>query len=123
MTRVSIGAASEFSGGKAKAVDVNGTSIVVVQVGDGYCAVKNKCSHLPLPLAGGKVEGDTIQCPFHGSQYNLCTGENVDWVRGIGGIKLPGWSRKLIAMGKKPDGVATYTVTEEDGTLYVEVSE
>ena len=33
-----------------------------------------KCSHLGGPLSEGKIEGTNIQCPWHGSQFDLATG-------------------------------------------------
>ena len=63
--------------------------IVLVHAENEYFALVNKCPHLGLPLTGSKVQGKTITCPFHNSEFDLCTGENIDWVRGIAGIRLP----------------------------------
>jgi len=119
--RVLVGKATDFLDGKLKAVDVNGTSIVIARTGAGLCALRNQCSHLPLPIAGGKLEGDTLTCPWHNSSFDVCTGENRDWVKGVAGITMPGWSRKLIAFGKQPKGIQAYTVIEEDGQVFVEI--
>jgi len=119
--RVPIGKAADFVEGKLKTVNANGLFVVVARTGDGFCAAQGRCSHMPLPLNGGKVEGDVITCPWHNSQYNLCTGENLDWVVGVAGVKLPAWSRRLLAMGKKPQPLKTYTVIEDNGELFVEL--
>ena len=119
--RVRIGATAEIAPGQMKSFQVEGQSILVAKLAQGYCAVANRCSHLPLPLTGGKLEGETITCPWHGSSFNLCSGENLDWVRGVASLTLPNWSRRVIALGKKPQGLQTYTVIEEDGQLYVEL--
>lgn len=116
--RVSIGKAADFS--DKKTVKFNGQEIVVARVGDGYCAVLNKCPHLNLPLAGGKVENGTITCPFHNSKFDMCTGENKDWVTGAMGFKMPGWAGKIIAMGKEPTPVKAFNVVEENGELFIE---
>jgi nitrite reductase/ring-hydroxylating ferredoxin subunit len=101
MSAVLICKLSEFPDESARVVNADGKSIVVARLGDEFCAVANKCAHLGLPLTAGKVNGRTITCPFHGSQYDMCSGENLDWVRGVGGIKLPEWSRRILAMGKQ----------------------
>jgi len=119
--RVLIGASEEFPAGELKTVKVENQSIVVARVTSGVCAVKNRCSHMPLPLSGGKLQGDNIICPWHNSEFEMCSGENKDWVRGLAGITLPDWSRSLISFGKKPQSLNTYTVIEEDGKVYVEL--
>jgi nitrite reductase/ring-hydroxylating ferredoxin subunit len=39
------------------------------------CAIAATCSHLGGPLHEGKRDGDTVVCPWHGSRFDLCTGE------------------------------------------------
>lgn len=119
--RVFLTKISEFNAKDRAVFNVEGHSILVVRTPDGLRAVSNKCPHLGLPLAGGKVEGDTITCPFHNSQFRLSTGENLDWVRGLAGIPLPAWSRRLLLMGKQPAPLATYSVVVEGEDVFVEV--
>jgi nitrite reductase/ring-hydroxylating ferredoxin subunit len=119
--RVLIGMAADVPAGGLKAFDADGRSVVVARVGEGYCAVVNKCPHMGLPVAGGKLEGDAIVCPWHNSKFELCTGKNLDWVPGVVGVKLPDWSRKIVALGKEPHPIQSFTVTEEDGRLFVDM--
>ncbi|MFW5690854.1 MAG: Rieske (2Fe-2S) protein [Chloroflexota bacterium] len=121
MTRVMIGTIEDFPQGELKAVKAGNVALVIAHTENGLCAVPNRCSHMPLPLAGGKLEGSTLTCPWHNSEFNVCTGENLDWVRGLAGVKLPNWSRRLIALGRKPQNLQTYPITQEDGQLFVEV--
>jgi nitrite reductase/ring-hydroxylating ferredoxin subunit len=116
-----VGQAGDISAGGMKVFQVNGKSILVAHAGGGFYAVENRCPHLGLPLSGGKLEGANIVCPFHGSRFDLHTGENMDWVLGIGGVKLPDWSRKLLMMGKKPAPVNIFRVSVEDNQLFVEM--
>ena len=121
--RIEIGLAADIATGQLKKVEVAHTNMVVARVGNGFCAVANKCPHLGLPLAGGKLDAErgTITCPFHNSRFDLCTGANLDWATGIVGIHMPKWSQKLIALGKLPAPVEAYEIIEEDGKLYVEL--
>jgi len=119
--QVLLGKVSDFPDEGAQVVVAEGISMVVARVGQEFCAVLNKCPHLGLPLTANKVEGRTITCPFHGSQFDMCSGENLDWVRGVGGVKLPEWSRRIIAMGKQPSPVKTYPVTVEGDQVFVEL--
>ncbi len=119
--RVMIGSAADVPANGLKTFDAEGRSIVVARVGNGYCAVINKCPHLGLPMAGGKVENGTITCPFHNSRFDMCTGKNLDWVQGVVGVKLPAWSRQIIALGKEPTPIQSFQVTEEDGKLFIDL--
>lgn len=119
--RVMIGNAADVPANGVKTFDAEGKSIVVARVGDGYCAVINKCPHLGLPMAGGKVENGVITCPFHNSRFDMCTGKNLDWVQGVVGVKLPEWSRRIIALGKEPAPIQSFKVIEQDGKLFVEL--
>jgi len=119
--RVMLGSASDVPANGTKVFNAEDTSLVVAKVGDGYCAVINKCPHIALPMAGGKVENGVITCPFHGSRFDMCTGKNLDWVQGVAGLKLPEWSRRIIALGKEPTPIQTFKVVEEAGNLYVEL--
>jgi nitrite reductase/ring-hydroxylating ferredoxin subunit/uncharacterized membrane protein len=50
------------------------TSLVIVRRGDVVYALKETCSHAGGPLAEGKLESDTIVCPWHGSAFRLSNG-------------------------------------------------
>jgi uncharacterized protein YbjT (DUF2867 family)/nitrite reductase/ring-hydroxylating ferredoxin subunit len=47
----------------------------VFNVAGSLCATQAKCTHRQGPLNEGKLEGSTVTCPLHGSQFNVCTGE------------------------------------------------
>ncbi len=119
--RIFLTTLADFSDKGRQVFSVEGASVLVVRVGEQFRAVSNKCPHLGLPLANGKVEGETIACPFHGSKFDLQTGENLDWVTGFAGIKIPEWSRRLLEMGKQPAALHTFPVLVEDGKLFVEL--
>lgn len=121
--RYKVGTVEELSDGDLHAVDAGGTSVVVGLAPDGLCAAHNRCPHMGLSLTrgpGGKRFDDgVIVCPWHNSRFNLATGENKDWAPGFAGIDMPKWSRKMIALGRKPAPLTTYEVSVEDGDVYV----
>lgn len=47
----------------------------VFNVGGTFCATQEKCTHRQGPLSNGKLDGSKVTCPWHGSQFNVCTGE------------------------------------------------
>lgn len=58
-----------------KAVEVSGEKICVVNVGGKYYAIGNVCTHVGGPLAEGTLEGYEVECPWHGSKFDVRTGE------------------------------------------------
>jgi nitrite reductase/ring-hydroxylating ferredoxin subunit len=59
------------------AYDVNGNRIAIAKVGDAFYAFGDTCTHLGCSLAEGQLEGTTVTCPCHGSEFNVTTGEVV----------------------------------------------
>jgi nitrite reductase/ring-hydroxylating ferredoxin subunit len=49
--------------------------VCLVNVDGEVLAVHDVCTHALESLSGGWVEGDTIECPRHGAQFSLRTGE------------------------------------------------
>ena len=48
--------------------------VAVFNVGGRLCATQSKCTHRQGPLSEGKLEGSTVTCPWHGSQFDVSTG-------------------------------------------------
>ena len=46
----------------------------VFNVDGTFCATQARCTHRQGPLSEGKLEGSTVTCPWHGAQFNVCTG-------------------------------------------------
>jgi nitrite reductase/ring-hydroxylating ferredoxin subunit/uncharacterized membrane protein len=68
---------AELNGGKLVGVELEGESVVVSRSEESgeVCAIAATCSHLGGPLDEGEREGDTVICPWHGSRFDLCSGE------------------------------------------------
>jgi nitrite reductase/ring-hydroxylating ferredoxin subunit len=55
-----------------------------------YFAVGRKCRHLRADLAGGSIDADgCLECPWHGSKYDVSTGRMVRGPQGIF-ARIPG---------------------------------
>ena len=119
MNRVKLADSADVREGAVHVAKADGRSLILSRVGGKVCALENKCPHFGLPLAKGKVTNGTIRCPFHGSVFDLCSGENLDWVKSVGGLQLPEWSRGLVALGKKPTAAHSIAVSEENGAVYL----
>jgi 3-phenylpropionate/trans-cinnamate dioxygenase ferredoxin subunit len=66
----------ELASGQAKRFDVAGHRIALVRTEDEFYAVDDRCSHEDYSLAEGEVwvEEREIECPRHGSTFDLHTG-------------------------------------------------
>ena len=53
---------------------IDGRRIVLGRTEDGYVAFDDHCTHRGGSLAGGALMCGTVQCPWHGSQFDTTTG-------------------------------------------------
>jgi len=68
---------NELEPGRARRFDVAGHRIALVRIGDVFHAVDDECSHEDYSLSEGEVwaEECQIECPRHGSTFDLVSGE------------------------------------------------
>jgi 3-phenylpropionate/trans-cinnamate dioxygenase ferredoxin subunit len=66
----------ELPPGASRIVEVNGRKIGVFNAGEKMYAIDDRCSHDDGPLAEGPFdpERQTVECPRHGSLFDLETG-------------------------------------------------
>jgi 3-phenylpropionate/trans-cinnamate dioxygenase ferredoxin component len=103
--QIDVCAANELPSGEMKLVDgPDGAKIGVFNCGGTLYAIEDRCSHDDGPLAEGPFDADTctVECPRHGSLFDLTSGRPKT---------LPAYQP-----------VATYPVTIEDATVKLEVS-
>ncbi|MFC1917559.1 Rieske (2Fe-2S) protein [Chloroflexota bacterium] len=98
----------DLSEGTMKKYQVQGKEILIARVEGKYYAAQNKCPHFGGDLSKGKLEGTTVTCPRHGSQFNVTDGSVVRWLKGTGLISIIGKTLKspqrLITYNTKIDG-------------------
>ncbi len=122
---VRVGSLSDFPDGGMTGVESDGHRLIVARKGNEVHVVRNRCPHLGFSLTRGpggvRYEDGVVQCPWHNSRFNICTGENLDWVTGFAGRRVPNWSQSMIRLGRKPRGLDTLPATVRDGQVYVTV--
>jgi nitrite reductase/ring-hydroxylating ferredoxin subunit len=65
--------------GSATVVDVKGIEVALINSGGEYYAIGNECTHAGGSLGEGDlVEENQIECPLHGSVFDVTTGEVVN---------------------------------------------
>ncbi len=102
MTWVKVAELGRLPEGEGVLVDVEGDAVALFRIGDSVYAVADLCSHAEASLSEGEVFDTTVECPRHGSEFDLVTGEPAS---------LP---------ATKP--VAVYRTDVRDGDVYIEGS-
>jgi 3-phenylpropionate/trans-cinnamate dioxygenase ferredoxin subunit len=77
MALVRVAATGDIPEGEARGFTVDGREVAVVNVGGGeFRVLADICSHAHAHLSEGEVDVDfeTIECPKHGSTFDLETG-------------------------------------------------
>ena len=65
----------ELSKGQMRAITVAARPLAIYNVDGQFYATDNWCSHAAAALTDGWLEGDRVECPLHGAQFNVRTGE------------------------------------------------
>ena len=68
---------ADVPAGAASMVYFQGEQVALFNVDGKLYAIGNRCAHANGPLAEGKLDGTTVTCPWHNSQFDLCTGTPV----------------------------------------------
>jgi nitrite reductase/ring-hydroxylating ferredoxin subunit len=101
MAVVKVGNVSDFVAGSGKLVEAEGSQIALFNVDGTLYAIDDVCSHAGGPLSEGALAGYIVTCPFHGSTFDVRTGQNVG------------------PPARTP--VAAYKVVLQDSDVFVEV--
>lgn len=73
---VTVARVDEIPPGTVKALRAGDEDIAVAHLDGKFCATQGHCLHLGGPLGEGHLEGRVLTCPWHGWQYDVCTGLN-----------------------------------------------
>ena len=72
---VKVAESKDIGPSTMKAVDVAGEKVCIINTEGNYYAIGNVCTHMGGPLNEGTLEGFEVQCPWHGSKFDVRTGE------------------------------------------------
>ena len=73
--RVNVGSLADLPDGRGVRVEAAGHRVAVFRLGDAAYAIGDRCSHAEASLAEGEVFDTDVECPRHGSEFSLLTGE------------------------------------------------
>jgi nitrite reductase/ring-hydroxylating ferredoxin subunit len=94
-----IAKVSDITEGQIIAVELGRELIVLSKLEGEIYAINEMCGHSNGPLGDGFIDGDQIECPWHGSRFCLTTGE--------------------VTQGPATESVARYAVRVEGDDIYL----
>jgi nitrite reductase (NADH) small subunit/3-phenylpropionate/trans-cinnamate dioxygenase ferredoxin subunit len=75
MAEVKVTQVNRVAPGTGTVVQAQGKAIAVFNVGGTFYAMANACTHMGGSLGRGSLEGTTVTCPLHGSQFDVTSGQ------------------------------------------------
>ncbi len=75
--RREMGSEADVPEGGAKCTSVDQKPYALFKVGGKVYCLDNRCTHLGGPLCQGDVDGSVVECPWHGSRFDVRTGQVV----------------------------------------------
>ena len=67
-------AVGDVSPGRSRRCVVDGEAVLVCNVGGDFYALADTCTHDRGPLGEGRLRGHLIECPRHGSRFDIRDG-------------------------------------------------
>src|SRR5919205_2590812 len=61
--------------GQVMTVAAGGRAVCLTRTAEGYGALDNRCPHQGGPLGDGQIENGYVICPWHGYEYDPCSGK------------------------------------------------
>jgi nitrite reductase/ring-hydroxylating ferredoxin subunit/uncharacterized membrane protein len=93
-----VGHVDDLKPGHMKLLRIGDRRVVLARTADGYTAFDDGCTHRGGSLAGGVLIDGTVQCLWHGSQFDVGSGH--------------------VRCGPAKEGISVYAVREQkDGRL------
>jgi nitrite reductase/ring-hydroxylating ferredoxin subunit/uncharacterized membrane protein len=96
---IEVAAADELKINALKLLHIGDLRIVLGRTEKGYVAFSDYCTHKGASLADGALICGTVQCPWHGSQFDVITG--------------------VVKEGPAKKDITTYKVEERAGKVFL----
>ena len=69
---------SDLPPGEMTTVEVDGDTVLLVNVDGAIWAVSETCPHEEGPLSEGYLDENRVECPWHGSNFDVTDGKYID---------------------------------------------
>ena len=98
-TAIDVGPDDQLQADQMKLLRVGDRRLVLARTDRGYVAFDDRCTHKGGPLSDGALACGRVQCPWHGSQFDVHDG--------------------TVQHGPADDPIATYAVETRGGRVFV----
>ena len=98
---LAVASVDELDVDQMKLLHVNGQRIVLARSAEGYVAFSDHCTHSGASLGDGALICGVVQCPWHGSQFDVRSG--------------------AVRAGPAQEGIETFRVREEAGRVLLDL--
>ena len=99
--KIKVARSGELKVNQMKLLHIGHKRIVIGNTENGYVAFDDRCTHRGGSLAAGALMCSTVQCPWHGSQFNVDTGN--------------------VTAGPAEEDIDVYSLTESNGDYYLQL--
>lgn len=99
---IEVAKSDDLKVNQMKLLRINGERIVLARNETGYAAFHDRCTHRGGSLAGGVMICGTVQCLWHGSQFDTQTG--------------------VVRSGPAKESIKTFSVTEHNGKIMMKIN-
>jgi len=93
--------ADDVRGGEMKQCQIDDIEVLVVNLNYQFFCLEARCTHAGAPLSDGELNGKILNCPWHGSQFDVTDGR--------------------VLLGPAEQSLKVYPVKVVDGDLYIEI--
>lgn len=75
MSFITVATVGDIKPGKAIRVEIDDESVAIFNIDGTFYAIGDTCSHEEASLSEGDVFGDCVECPLHGAEFDIKTGQ------------------------------------------------
>ena len=75
---ITVAQVNQVPPGTCRTVEVEGIFLALCNVDGTFHVVDNTCPHAGGPLGEGCMDGELVECPWHGWRFNVRTGERPE---------------------------------------------
>jgi nitrite reductase/ring-hydroxylating ferredoxin subunit len=74
---IGVASTNDLAQGSMIGIEKDGEAILIANVDGKYYAIGNTCTHMGCTLSDGTLDQERVECPCHGSTFNVRTGAVV----------------------------------------------
>ncbi len=101
MSQVMLVKTEMMPAGELRQFNVGETVLLLINAGGWFYCLAARCTHAGAPLEEGRLDGHTLICPWHGSNFRINDG--------------------AVLKGPAERPLKVYPVTVKDGSIFVEL--